>query len=237
MKKWLSILLALVITGSVLFGYSEFNGNFISKQIAKSTLKAYLTEHYPNTSFRVEKGSFNFKFNTYDFDVTFNEEPNYWNYTFEVGPKYVPNTIETKMMHYDSRDEAKSNNWSDQGSQYVKKLLAALPIGDTFYSIDIPNQFPQTEWTPDVNVIVAPSISIEFPLYKGETKEEFLKIVQEIQAVLDADEIKYDTVFIYMDESIDNRDGKKEGYAPIYYQRKYNVQFKANSPISLDDIK
>ena len=236
MKKWLSILLALVITGSVLFGYSEFNGNFISKQIAKSTIKAYLTEHYPNTNFRVEKGSFNFKFNTYDFDVTFNEEPNYWNYTFEVGPKYVPTTIEAKMMHYDSRDETKSNDWSDQGSQYVKNLLETFPVGNIFYSIDVPNQFSQTKWTPTVNVIVPPSITMEFPLYKGETKEEFIKIVQEIQSVLDADDIKYDTVFIYMDEKIDNRDGKKEGYASIYYERKYNVEFQANVPVTIDDI-
>lgn len=236
MKKWLSLLLALVITVSVLFGYTVFNGNFISKQFAKSTLKEYLAEHYPNTSVQLDKGNYNFKFGTYDFDVTFNEPPNYWNYTFEVGPKYVPNTIEAKMMHYDSRDEKKSNDWSDQGSQYVKDLLASLPVGDTFYSIDVPNQFPQTEWTPDVNVIVAPSISIEFPLYKGETKEEFLEIVQEVQAVLDADKIKYDTVFIYMDEKIDNRDGKKEGYASIYYERKYNVEFQANVPITIDDI-
>lgn len=239
MKKWLSILLALVITGSVLFGYNEFNGNFISKQIAKSTIKAYLTEHYPNTSFRVDKGSFNFKFNTYDFDVTFNEEPNYWNYTFEVGPKYVPNTIEAKMMHYDSRDETKSNEWSDQGSQYVKNLLDTdtIPVGTIFYSIDVPNQFPQNKWTPDVNVIVAPSISIELPLYKNETKEEFLKIVQEIQTVLDADKIKYDTVFIYMDEKFDNRDGKKEGYASTYYVRKYYAEFQANVPITINDIQ
>lgn len=236
MKKWLSILVALVITGSVLFAYSEFNGNFISKQIAKSTLKDYLAEHYPKTNVQLDKGTYNFKFGTYDFDVIFNESPHYWNYTFEVGPKYVPNTIEAKMMHYDSRDETKSNDWSDQGSQYIKDLLAAFPVGNIFYSIDVPNQFPQTEWAPNVNVIVAPSITMEFPLYNGETKEEFLNTVQEIQAVLDADAIKYDTVFIYMDEKIDNRDGKKEGYASIYYERKYNVEFQENTPITIDDI-
>lgn len=237
MKKWLSIFLAFVITGSVLFGYNEFNGNFISKQMAKSTLKEHLSEQYPDTDFQFEKGFYNFKFGAYTFDVTFYEPPNNRTYTFEVGPKYLPNTIQTKTMHYDSRDETKSNDWSEQGSQYVKDLMAAFPIGGTHYSIDVPNQFSQTEWTPDVNVIVAPSISIEFPLYKGESKEEFLNVVQEIQAVLDEDNIRYDTVFVYMDEKMDNRDGKKEGYAPIYYQRKYSLQFQENSPITLDNIE
>ncbi|MGN7477067.1 hypothetical protein ACTHOQ_04355 [Solibacillus silvestris] len=237
MKKWLSIFLAFVITSSVLFGYNEFNGNFISKQIAKSTLKDYLSEHYPDADFQFDKGFYNFKFNAYTFDVTFYESPNNWTYTFEVGPKYLPNTIQTKTMHYDSRDETKSNDWSDQGSQYVKELLTAFPIGNIYYSIDVPNQFPQTEWAPAVNVIVAPSISIEFPLYKGETEEEFLNTVQEIQAALDRDEIRYDTVSVYMDEKMDNRDGKKEGYASIYYQRKYSLQFQGNSPITLDNIE
>ena len=237
MKKWLSIFLAFVITGSVLFGYNEFNGNFISKQMAKSTLKEQLSEQYPDREFQLDKGFYNFKFDAYTFDVTFYEPPNNWTYTFEVGPKYLPKTIQTKTMHYDSRDETKSNDWSNQGSQYVKDLLAAFPIGGTYYSIDVPIQFSQTVWTPDINIIVAPSISIEFPLYKGESKEEFLNIVQEIQAVLDEDKIRYDTVFVYMDEKVDNRDGKKEGYAPIYYQRKYSLQFQENSPITLDNIE
>lgn len=237
MKKGISIFLAIVITGSVLFGYNEFNGNFISKQIAKSTLKDYLSEHYPDSNFQFDKGFYNFKFGAYTFDVTFYEPPNNWTYTFEVGPKYVPNSIQTKTLHYDSRDEAKSDNWSNQGSHYVKELLAAFPIGETHYSIDVPHSFSQTEWTPDVNVIVAPSISIEFPLYKGETQEEFLNTVKEIQAALDGGEIRYDTVFLYMDEKVDNRDGKKEGYASIYYQRKYSLQFQPNSPITLDHIE
>lgn len=237
MKKWLFIIPALIITGFVLFGYNEFNGNFISKQIAKSTLKKHLTETYTDTNVQIEKGGYNFKSGTYMFDVTFYEPPNNWTYSIEIGPKYSPISIETATLHYDSKDEGMSSLWSVQGSSYAKKLLADVFSGGVSYSIDVPKQFPQKEWTPTVDVPVAPSITIEFPLYKGESKEAFLKTVKEIQAALDADELRYDSVFIYMDEKVDNRDGKKKGYADIYYQRKYSLQFQANSEITVNDIQ
>ncbi len=40
-----------------------------------------------------------------------------------------------------------------------------------------------------------------------------------------------------MDEKFDNRDGKKEGDAPIYYERRYSLHFQSNAKITLDDIQ
>ncbi|MCH7320326.1 DUF3139 domain-containing protein [Solibacillus sp. MA9] len=237
MKKWLFIIPALIITGFVLFGYNEFNGNFLSKQIAKSTLKSYLAEEYTDINYQFDKGFYDFKLDTYTFDVTFYEAQTNWTYTFEVGPKLIPTAIQTKTLHYDSKDEVISTLWSEQGSQYVKNLLADIPVGGTSYNIDVPKQFSQAGWSPTVDVPVAPSITIEFPLYKGESKETFFNHVQDIQKALNADGIRYDSVFVYMDEKFDNRDGKKEGYAPIYYERRYSLHFQANAKITLDDIQ
>ena len=237
MKKKLFILLAIIITGFVLFGFNEFNGNFISKQMAKSTVKSHLDETYADANYQIEKRGYNFKSATYMFDVTFYEPPNNWTYTFEVGPKYIPTTIQTTTLHSDSKDEEKSNIWNTQGAQYVKNLLAGIPVGGVCYFIDVPKQFSQADWSPTVDVPVAPSIMMEFPLYNGESKETFLNYAQAIQKALNADGIRYDSVFVYMDEKFDNRDGKKEGYAEIYYQRKYSLQFQANSKITLQDFQ
>ena len=74
-------------------------------------------------------------------------------------------------------------------------------------------------------------------MYKGESKKTFFNHVQDIQKALNADGIRYDSVFVYMDEKFDNRDGKKEGYAPIYYERRYSLHFQANAKITIDDIQ
>ncbi len=236
MKKWLSLILAFIIIGTVLFGYNEFNGNFISKKMAKNTLEHYLEEQYGDIRYQVDKGFYNFKFDTYDFDVTFYEDALNWTYSFEVGPKIVPTTIQTITMHYDSKDDSLSTAWSEQGSRYIKELLAGLPVGAISYYIEIPRNFTEAKWSPTIDVLIAPSISIDCSLYKGESKEEFLQTAKEIQTRLNTDGINYDHVFLSMDAKFDNRDGKKEGYAPIYYERKYSVQFTPNKEVTLEDI-
>ncbi|AWE06104.1 hypothetical protein DCE79_01255 [Lysinibacillus sp. 2017] len=60
--------------------------------------------------------------------------------------------------------------------------------------------------------------------------------MKEIQIRLNADKLIYDNTFITRDAQFDNRDGKKEGYAPIYYERKYTVQFTPNKEVTLEDI-
>lgn len=237
MKKKLALVFAVLITGFVLFGYNEFNGNFISKQIAKSTLKDHLDEQYHTLRYDLGKGKYNFKFSVYTFDVILSEGTNYATYTFEVGPKYIPTTIQAAMIHYDSMDEEKTYAWRDEGSAYVKALLADVPIGDVSYSVDVPKEFAHTAWSPNVPVPIAPTISIQFPLYKGETKEQFIEQIQAIQTALNADGIRYDSVFAYMDQKFDNRDGHKEGYAPIYYETKYRIQFEKDSSITTAAIQ
>ena len=79
--------------------------------MAKNTLQHYLEEQYGDIRYQVDKGFYNFKFDTYDFDVTFYEDALNWTYSFEVGPKIVPTTIQTISMHYDSKDDSLSTAW------------------------------------------------------------------------------------------------------------------------------
>lgn len=87
MEKRILMELAVIITGLVLFFYNTFNGNFISKIIAKNTVENHLEEHYSDKKHHVVHGGYNFKDAAYNFDMTFYEGENAWTYTFVAGSR------------------------------------------------------------------------------------------------------------------------------------------------------
>lgn len=70
MKKILLSIALLVLVSFVLFIYTEFNGNPISKYRSQIVLESYLAETYPDHLFRIDKGYYDFKFNEYNYKVT-----------------------------------------------------------------------------------------------------------------------------------------------------------------------
>ena len=66
-KKWIYILLIIILTTPMLFIYNELNGNPLTKQLSKSTLKSYLTETYPDDKFGISEPFYNFKYPGYDY--------------------------------------------------------------------------------------------------------------------------------------------------------------------------
>ncbi|ATP38800.1 hypothetical protein CSE16_01535 [Solibacillus sp. R5-41] len=238
MKKWFFRIAALVIIAGVVFLYVSFNGNFISKKIAKNSAEEYLQLHYPNGNYTLGDGHFNFKDNSYLFNFTFRDNNNAWTYSLNVGHGLRPTEATILMLHTDSADDDTTKKWREAGTSYIKNLLADFPIVTDFsYDIDVPKGFTQftPEWTPNVNVPVAPTLYFEMA-YDGETEEQFLQAVKDIQKKIDAGTLFYRSAYVAMYEKVDNRDGRKKGYAPIYYEEKYSIRFEPQQNLTIDAI-
>lgn len=68
-RKVIYIILLTVLIVIVGFLYNAFNGNPVSKWLAKNNLQQYLETNYPDQSYRVKEGFYDFKFSSYEFDV------------------------------------------------------------------------------------------------------------------------------------------------------------------------
>ncbi len=69
LKKIILSTALLLLVGLVLFVYNEFNGNPISEYRAEKALQTFLATNYPENEYRVNDGSYDFKFNEYFFMV------------------------------------------------------------------------------------------------------------------------------------------------------------------------
>lgn len=69
-RKWPYIIGIIVLLVPLLFLYNAYNGNPISKALAKKTLNKYLEKTYPDDEFRIWDGFYNFKFGEYVYEVS-----------------------------------------------------------------------------------------------------------------------------------------------------------------------
>lgn len=228
MRKFIAIVLAAMILGVVLFFYISFNGNFISKAVAKKSVEKFAEGQFEGANLAYR--GYNFKDKTYIFDVKYRE----WSYTVEVGRGWKPEEIYYVMLHADSNDQKRSDEWATIGRSYLQKLLGRDV--QVSYFIDVPNGFEQAEWKKDMNLPVAPSIVVEFEV-ADETAEQFLEKARDIQAKLDADGVHYRETRVMSFKQYDNRDGAKEGYAPIYTEGKYQVVMTPGKVPTLVDVR
>lgn len=63
-----------------------------------------------------------------------------------------------------------------------------------------------------------------------------MQLVKAIQEQTDSDSLLYDYAYVSMSERIDNTDGKKEGYAAIYYECRYSITFKPGQKITIENL-
>lgn len=73
-KKIIYIIVLVIIVGALFTVYNAFNGNPISKAIAKKKYVEYIEKTYPNTDFKVDKVYYNFKNGRYDGNVVSKEK-------------------------------------------------------------------------------------------------------------------------------------------------------------------
>lgn len=240
MKKWLLIIAATVLVGFVLFMYISFNGNFISKMIAKNTVSNYLEDKYEENEYVLKDGGYDFKFGTYYFTYVLKGEQQSWNYSIEVGPSLLPTNIRFEDLDYDSEDEAMSSRFSLAGEQYIKDVLLkdVVPISELGYYVDVPkNLFPaDQEWTKTLEKPLMPSISLDV-VDENQTKEQFLAQAKKIQQALNKDKVTYESVRVSLTREFDNTDNEKPGYAPIYYEGIYSIEFKPKDELTIKMVR
>lgn len=64
------------------------------------------------------------------------------------------------MIDYGSKDEALSTMWSTSGSRYIEALLTDHSVLRVSYLLDVPKNFPKSEWSPEIVVLVVPTIYV-----------------------------------------------------------------------------
>ncbi|MGM9948702.1 MAG: hypothetical protein ACI33P_01185 [Lysinibacillus sp.] len=164
MKKWIYLILALAITGYIILLYGSFNGNPISKAIAKKHATDYLEEYYPERNFSIKDSSYNFKDQSYYFHYIVNEKNDQvYNYSIEIGKGWRPDHVIYHSLRYDSEDIEMSSAFTEAGTAHIRKLLTEAGLqAEAYYYVQVPLGYVDstTEWTPEIELPVAADIHV-----------------------------------------------------------------------------
>lgn len=227
MKKIILLTLAALLLGAILFFYVSFNGNFISKMIAKNKVEAYLEEHYKDQNRQLTDSGYNFKDGQYVFHYEIYNNANRYSYTFSIGGPVFPNGRIFSYLNPHSEDEVLSEQFSKEGGQWLEQKLRAQNIAfdNVVYSVSVPKKiFENVSWKPDVDAILTPWITVEVT-DEQQTEEQFMEQAEQIRQMLNEYNVTYDNCYITMIREFDNSDGSKEGYAETYYEGIYSTAF------------
>mgnify|MGYP003478017956 FL=1 len=104
-KKWPYVIGIIVIVGGILFLYTSFNGNPISKWKAKQVALNYLNEVYDEGTYWYEKTNYTFKDKS--FYVRYRAKGPFGEYgaTVEVGSGLWPSKVLYTHLNDDSQNE------------------------------------------------------------------------------------------------------------------------------------
>lgn len=241
MKKWILIIAATLLVGLVVFVYVSFNGNIISKMIAKNTVSNYLEDKYEEAEFEyvLKDGGYNFKMGTYYFPYVLSGEQQSWEYSIEVGPSLIPTNVRYEELDYKSIDETLSSRFNVAGGKYIKDELLndVVPVSVLDYYVDVPkNLFPaDQEWTKTLETPLMPRISLDV-VDENQTKEQFLAQAKKVQEALNKDKVTYESVRISLTREFDNTNNEKPGYAPIYYEGIYWIEFNPKDQLVIEKV-
>ena len=217
MKRWIFILLALLIVGTVLFFYVSFNGNFITKAVAKQKVETYVAEQFTDATTNLVASGYNFKDSRYYFLYMIHTDTTQTRYTFEIGGPVLLDERIYSYMDLADADEAKTESFQQAGTKWLQTMLQNEQLKTDFigYTVDIPRGLydENKTWTPTVDALLRPSIAIELTDI-GQSEAEFDAQAERIQAQLEAASFTYTNLQIQVWEQI--RDGKE-----TYMQTKY----------------
>ncbi|MBS4204581.1 DUF3139 domain-containing protein [Lederbergia citrea] len=228
-KKWLYIVLLIVLVVPILLFYQAFNGNPVTKYASKKALKSFLAEKYSDHEYRINNEFYNFKIGGYTYQVVQIGDEQQAKYEFEVTGFLKP-TVTYDGIYYANLDTPLMEKLSEEAAAELTSVLAEkIPeIKDMYVQIEIlkGKYAADTEWKKD--------LKLEKPMYINLTvdvtnmsKGGILATVQTIQQTLQSENYEYDRVSFngnIMDQTID-------GYV------KYAIGFDTNTKIKLKDIE
>ncbi|MEO4053826.1 hypothetical protein [Solibacillus sp. CAU 1738] len=186
-KKSLYLIGAFLITSFILFFYFSFNGNPISKAFAKKQALAYLEMQFPENNYAIQDNTFNFKDASYYFYYTLaGNNGRSYQYSVGVGRGLYPNNITSNYLHYDSENFEMSEEFSNSGTVYIKKLTENLDLkGDIYYYVQVPVDYVEkdTKWSPTIEFPVDAEITVLIEQH-FESEEKFIAYVNSIMNAL-----------------------------------------------------
>ena len=184
MKKWIHLILAIAITGYILFFYVSFNGNPISKAIAKSHATNYLEEYYPKHDFSIKDSGYNLKDKSYYFHYIVHEKnAQVYNYSIEIGQGWKPDQVIYHSLRYDSEDMEMSSAFTEAGTTHIQNMLMEAGMeGEAYYYVQVPLGYmdSKTEWTPEIELPLAADIHVYTDI-RFESKKEFVQYAADVR--------------------------------------------------------
>lgn len=233
-KKWLYIILLVVIIVPILFFYQAFNGNPVSKFASKKSLENFLAEKYPEHEYRIHEGVYNFKISGYSFDVNEIGDPEQTTYQFEVTGFLKPK-VTLDAIYLGNLDEPLINKLSEEASEELTEVLSEkVPsIMNTYVHIEVSKgkYKENTNWSKDLQLENPISINITVDV-TNMTKGDVLEAAKAIQQTLRENNYVYDEVGFngnMFDENIDDKE--KRDYL------KYWITFDEDSNLTINDVK
>ena len=240
MKKWIFMSTAVMMVSVVLFFYVSFNGNIISKAYAKHIVKNYAEELFEGRQINIVESFFNFKDGDYTFKYEVYDEDVRWLYSTSVSGPFFPSKDVYTILEDNTKDYIYTKQFEEEGRKYIMELLQNQGIAthDVHYFVQVPSNYfkEDIEWKPNIDRIVLPEIYIDLK-DEQQSQEQFVEITQRIQQQFEEISLTYLETEISITREYDNRIEQKEGYADIYYETLYSIQFNPGSPkITLSDI-
>lgn len=233
-RKWVYIILIILLALPVLFFYDAFNGNPLSKRLSKSTLKSYLAATYPEDEFRLSKPIYNFKDNGYDYDVRKVGDFSQTDYQFIVTGLFGSN------VHYDAI------YYENQDTQLIEKLeqqasdeLTALLQKEVPEILQVTPQLEVLKGTYDADTQWTKDFKAEKPMYihivvdtRELSKEAILQIAKTIQKTLNVNGYAYNHTMINANILSDDKEEDKDSFGYV----KYAISFEKDTKLKLKQV-
>lgn len=235
MRKIVYKIIIVLVIGLILFLYNAFNGNPISKYIAKKNVQSYLSEHYPENEFNVTDGFYNFKFSEYNFDVIKIGDGK--KYEFSVRGFWNRDIIDG--IYYKNLDTSLMERLGEEASLEITDILISRGLlAEDILDISVHAEVLQgnydddTKWHKD--------LPIEEPFYfhltlnsTDSSKEDFFDAVKIVKDMLDEEEYDYNRVSVNGNILGDPRIIDKDDIGYV----KYAIGFNKNSKLKINSVQ
>lgn len=237
-KKLFFVVLLIVLVGFVLYLFNAFNGNPISKYISKVVLEDYLEEEYPDQEFRINEGSYNFKFSEYQYTVneigSTDTDGNVKEYEFNVRGFFNP-TVSWDGVYYENLDQQLADRLSQQAEEEILPLLSSEI--DTIHLVDIHIEVLKGKFADDIKW--SKELALEKPIEvfvqlnsSDQSKEDFLSVAEKVKRILDEQGYEYE--YVLFNGSGFDMEGFEEdngGYL------KYSLLVEKDGVVALGDVE
>lgn len=229
-KKVIYVILLCISISFIAFVYNSFNGNPITKFAGKIVVKKYLKETYPSEEFRVDSGSYSFKFGEYSYPVFIigsgaNIEYPYVNVRGTFMPK-----VSFDGIHISKLDTTLNESLSIDASSEIYdfllneiNIIKAVEVSTNVLKGDLPSD---ATWSKDLNIPISLHIIIDS---SNENEDEFIDTCKKIQDALNS----YNYSKVNVNGNVLGKDlGSKDKYGYV----KFAISFNKTDDISRKKI-